>query len=252
LETKASIFQSAAAPRRTLATFIGLTLCLSIIGCGGSSSSTPTLSSLAVTPANQSITMGNTQQMTATATYSNGSTANLTSSVTWSSSAAGVATVGTGGLATSVATGSTTVSASSGGLSANTTLTVTPALVSIDVTPATSSIPVNGTQQFTAIGTYSDNSTQDLTKTAHWSSSSAGVATINNGISGGAGNRQSCRYLDHQRHFPGGEREHHSHRELNSTAIRAGNGRVSFLPPDSGRVGQNQGPSRSVFGNCLK
>jgi Bacterial Ig-like domain (group 2) len=58
-------------------------------------------------------------------------------------------------------------------------------LVSIVVTPVNPTISVGQTEQFTATGTYSAGSTQDLTKTAHWSSPSAGVATINNGVSGG-------------------------------------------------------------------
>ena len=169
----------AATVQRKLATFIGLALCLSIIGCGGSSSSTTTLSSLAVTPANMSILLGNIQQMKATATYSNGRTADLTSSVTWSSSVSGIATVSSVGLVTSVATVSTTLSASFGGVSANTTLTINPALVSIAVTPANPSIPVNGTQQIRAVGTYSDSSQQELTNTATWSSSATGVASVN-------------------------------------------------------------------------
>jgi len=36
------------------------------------------------------------------------------------------------------------------------------------------------TQQFAATGTFSDGSTQDVTLNAHWSSSSASVATIAN------------------------------------------------------------------------
>ena len=53
------------------------------------------------------------------------------------------------------------------------------ALSSITVTPANPSIKVGITQQFTAIGTYTDNTTQDLTSTATWSSSATSVATIN-------------------------------------------------------------------------
>ena len=54
-----------------------------------------------------------------------------------------------------------------------------PQLVSIAVTPATVTIGIGSTQQFTAIGTYTDNSTQNLTTTVVWSSSSE-VASINN------------------------------------------------------------------------
>ncbi len=137
------------------------------------------LASIAVTPANPSIAVGATQQFTATGTYNGGSTQNLTSTVTWGSSAPGVATITTGGLAKGVKAGASTISATLGGIAGSTTLTVTaPALVSIAVTPANPSIAVGATQQFTATGTYSDGSTQNLTSTATWSSSAPSVATI--------------------------------------------------------------------------
>ena len=144
-----------------------------------------TLVSLAVTPTNPSIAKGTKRQFTATGTYSDNTTQNLTNAVTWSSSSAGVATIsntaGSNGSATSVATGTTTITATSGSLSGSTALTVTAAsLVSISVTPTNPSIAKGTTQQFTATGTYSDNTTQNLTTAAIWSSSSAGVATISN------------------------------------------------------------------------
>src|SRR6266446_5700168 len=85
----------------------------------------PTLSSIAVTPANPSIAKGTTQQFTATGTFSDGSTQNLTSTATWSSSNTSVATINSTGLASGVATGSTTMQAISGSVSGSTTLTVT-------------------------------------------------------------------------------------------------------------------------------
>ncbi len=144
----------------------------------------PVLVSMAITPANPSIALDNTQQLTATGTYSDGSTQNLTTTATWSSSNTAIATVsnntGSQGLATSVAQGTTTITAISGSISATTVLTVTPAaLVSIAVTPAIPSIPLGTTQQFTATGSYSDGSTQNITSTAQWSSSNTSVATIN-------------------------------------------------------------------------
>lgn len=60
-------------------------------------------------------------------------------------------------------------------------LTVTtsaPTLVSIAVAPPNPVLAVGGTQQFTATGTYSDNSTQDLTSSVVWASSNTPVATI--------------------------------------------------------------------------
>ena len=57
------------------------------------------------------------------------------------------------------------------------TVNAAASLTSIAVTPASSSVVVGSTQQFTATGTYSDNSTQPLTS-ATWSSSASAVATI--------------------------------------------------------------------------
>jgi len=54
-------------------------------------------------------------------------------------------------------------------------------LLSIGVTPASQTIPVGAGQQFKATGTYSDNSTQDLTASVIWNSSETAVATITSG-----------------------------------------------------------------------
>jgi uncharacterized protein YjdB len=54
-------------------------------------------------------------------------------------------------------------------------------LTSIAVAPVTSTAPLGLTQQFTAIGTYNNGSSQDITGTAVWSSGSPSVATINAG-----------------------------------------------------------------------
>ncbi|HEX5651223.1 MAG TPA: Ig-like domain-containing protein [Steroidobacteraceae bacterium] len=143
------------------------------------------LVSIEVSPATPSIAHGLTQQFTATGLYSDNSAQDLTAQVTWTSSDAAVATVsnaaGSEGLATTTGAGSTTVSAVSGAVSGETTLTVTdPALVSIEVSPATPSIANGSTQQFTATGRYSDDSTQDLTTGITWTSSDSAVATVSN------------------------------------------------------------------------
>jgi hypothetical protein len=52
--------------------------------------------------------------------------------------------------------------------------------VSIAVTPTNPSIALKTTEQFTATGTFSDNSTQNITASVTWSSSKASVATISN------------------------------------------------------------------------
>ncbi len=141
----------------------------------------PVLVSLAVTPANPSFALGTTQNLIATGTYSDGSTLDLTALASWSTVDGNIATISAPGVATSVAVGSTSVSASSGSISGSTTLTVNPAvLVSIAVTPAIPTIPLGTTQLFTATGTYTDGSTQNITGTVQWSSDTLTVATISN------------------------------------------------------------------------
>jgi Bacterial Ig-like domain (group 2) len=142
-----------------------------------------TLQSIAVTPASPSIVTPNTQQFTATGTYSDNSTKNITSSVTWKSSNTALATIGaTTGLATGVAVGTTQITATQGTVvSPNDSLTVTAStatLQSIAVTPASPSIGIGNTVQFTATGTYSDNSTKNIATSVTWATSNALFATI--------------------------------------------------------------------------
>jgi 6-phosphogluconolactonase (cycloisomerase 2 family) len=138
-----------------------------------------TLSSIAITPASPSIALGTTQQLTATGTYSDKTTKDISSQVTWASATMTVATVSTAGLATSVKAGTSVISASLSGVTGNDTLTVTAAtLVSIAITPTKPTIAPSKTQQFTAIGTYTDKTTANLTTQVKWSSSVPTVATI--------------------------------------------------------------------------
>jgi uncharacterized protein YjdB len=140
-----------------------------------------TLQSIAVTPANPSIAKGTSQQFTATGTFSDTSTQDVTDQVTWASDTLSVATVSGTGLATAVSAGTASISASMSGITGSTRLTVTAVtLESISVSPPTPSVAKGGTQQFTATGTYSDGSTQNLSTQVTWGSSMAGVATISN------------------------------------------------------------------------
>ena len=146
------------------------------------STGTASLVSLAVTPASPSMGVGATQQLKATGTYSDNSTADLTNQVSWASGSLSVATITSGGLATGNTAGSSLITATLNGISGTATLTVTSApLVSLAVTPASPSMGVGATQQFKATGTYSDNSTADLTSQVSWSSGSLSVATITSG-----------------------------------------------------------------------
>ena len=160
---------------------------VTITATAGSFSDTATLTvvpaslvSISVTPAIPSIALGTDQQFIATGNFDDGSTQQLTS-VTWSSSDLNVASINAAGLATSTGSGTVTITASSGSVSGTASLTVTAAtLVSITVTPGNSGMAIGTTKQFTATGTFSDSSTQDITASVLWGSASPSVANINN------------------------------------------------------------------------
>jgi Bacterial Ig-like domain (group 2) len=162
---------------------------ISLAGCGNSTSTTEGASaagtsplvSISLTPPNPSFANNTSQQFTATATYANNRTSDVTESVTWISSDETRATIDKPGHVTGKGIGTATIKASAGGISGETTLTVTPAtLVSIALTPANPGIAKGTTQQFTATGAFSDNTTQDLTTSVIWSSSNTGASTISN------------------------------------------------------------------------
>ena len=136
--------------------------------------------SLQLTPTTASIAAGTTQQYSVNQIYSDGSIQPVTAGISWLSSAPSVAGINANGLATGVAAGQATISVFYNSMSATASLTVTPAvLTNIVVTPITTVVGINGNVQFTAIGVFSDNSTQDLTNQAVWFSSNANYALIN-------------------------------------------------------------------------
>lgn len=57
--------------------------------------------------------------------------------------------------------------------------TAAPSVTSIAVSPATATVSAGETQQFSAVGTFTDGSTQDITNQVTWSSSNIAVAKIN-------------------------------------------------------------------------
>jgi hypothetical protein len=146
----------------------------------------PLLKSIAITPASPAWSLGQTQQFTATGTFTDGSTQDLTTTVTWSSDSTSVATIvasGTGaGLATSVAQGTVNISAAFSGITASTQLlTVGPAALNfITVNPSNPLVALGTTQAFTANGTYSDGTSADLTTSVTWSATPnpSGAATF--------------------------------------------------------------------------
>lgn len=164
-----------------------LVTCLVMLpGCGGGSpqassgggNSGPTLQSIQISGLSGSVVAGQNLQLKATATYSNNTSSDVTSTATWSSSDTNIATVASGGVLTAKASGQCSVTAKIGTIGGSAAVSVNPALVSIAVTPSSPSVAASTQEQFVATGSYSDNSTQNLTSQVTWTSSNSAVATV--------------------------------------------------------------------------
>ncbi|HET9791673.1 MAG TPA: Ig-like domain-containing protein, partial [Candidatus Angelobacter sp.] len=134
-----------------------------------------------MSPQTSAVAAGLTQQFTATGSFSDGTSKPITS-VTWSSSDTTLATVSSTGLATTLKQGSVNISASSGTVKGNTSLVIGPAQAKgLVISPATPNIILGAaaTTQLSALVTFTDSSTVDVSATATWSSSNPTVATVN-------------------------------------------------------------------------
>jgi uncharacterized protein YjdB len=175
---------------RTLLCSVGFLAAALVAGCGGGGDQgrdpilglpAADLVSVAVTPATASVAIGATQKLVAVATYSDGSSRDVTVGAAWTSAAPAIATVNaTSGVAAGVSVGNAVVTAAFSGKSGTSTLTVLPAaLVSIAVLPANPSVNIGASQQFVAMGTFSNNTTRDISALSTFASATTTVATIN-------------------------------------------------------------------------
>lgn len=144
------------------------------------------LASIAVSPATVSLPLGMTQALAATGTYSDGSSKTIATGVVWSVNNDKV-TVNTSGVAIANAVGSSVVTATVGGVSANVAVQSTSAVlksISVATSASASSVSVAAglSQQLTALGLYSDSTTQDLSRSVKWSATGSHVAVSSSGL----------------------------------------------------------------------
>jgi trimeric autotransporter adhesin len=145
------------------------------------------LTSINVGVPNPSLASGGTEQLTATGVYSDNSTVSLTSQVAWQSSDPTVAAVSGNGVLTALKSGNVTVTATLNSISGTAGVVVNaPTLLSIAVTPAVFSIASGQSKQLSAVGTYSDGTSQDVTSQATWGSSTAAATVDSAGLVTGA------------------------------------------------------------------
>jgi hypothetical protein len=141
------------------------------------------VASLAVAPDPATVRPGATAAFTATLALADSSQLAVGGLAQWTTADPTVAAVtsnGTNrGVASGIAAGTTTITATFQA-TGSATLTVSPtapALLAIAVN-GTTTVPQNGTSQLTAIGTYDDSTTRDITSAVTWTSSSPDAATV--------------------------------------------------------------------------
>lgn len=144
-----------------------------------------TLKSLAISPTAPRIAKGFTQPFTAKASFSDGTTQDVTAMASWSVKdqiGTLVATISTKGVATAQNAGLARITARYLGQSAIATLEVTAAtLQTLSLSPENPHIAQGTTQRFTATGTFSDGTRQDVSSVVDWfvtDVTGTGVATI--------------------------------------------------------------------------
>ncbi|MFH0899557.1 MAG: Ig-like domain-containing protein, partial [Pseudomonadota bacterium] len=146
---------------------------------------TAILDRIQVEPASSEVPLGLHAKLIATGHYTDNSTEDLTAQATWTSSDNGIAAFsskdGEEGWALGVAEGDVTVSAERNGVSGSGTVKVTPAVVvAIEVAAAEASIADGLHTQLTAVGTFSDGTTRDITADVTWTSDHPDIATVSN------------------------------------------------------------------------
>ncbi|ACG74030.1 Ig domain protein group 2 domain protein [Anaeromyxobacter sp. K] len=143
------------------------------------------LQSIVVTPPFPSLPLGADLQLAATGLFSDGSARDVTAEAAWESAAPAVAAVPSPGLVHPAATGDASVSATLAGVSGATTVSVTAAtLESLDVYPGAATLARGTSTAFTALGTYSDGTSADLTAQAAWDTSGPEVTLSAPGLEG--------------------------------------------------------------------
>ncbi len=171
-----------------------IVLCLATLftlcGCGEDSDTTRSndfipLTSIDISSEYPQIANLTVNQFTATGNFSDVYDTEITAEVVWTSSDETILVISndsdTAGLATALDSGEVTVTATSTseGLSATYDFEVTDAVLStLTISPLLPSVAAGYTRQFSASGTFDDNTTQNISSVVDWTSSDETVVTI--------------------------------------------------------------------------
>jgi uncharacterized protein YjdB len=137
-------------------------------------SSSVSVSSVSVSPASTTVKLGGTFQLVASVAPSTATNKN----VTWRSANNSIATVSTTGVVTGVAAGNVVITATTedGAKTSTCNVSVVVPVTSVSINPATVSLNAGSTQAMTAVITPTNATNKNVT----WSTSNAGIATVDN------------------------------------------------------------------------
>lgn len=147
--------------------------------------SSATIRSISIQSPSPIVTAGFNLTFSAIAEMSNGSIIDITSSALWSVSNSSLASISSGALSpgrlSALSTGHLTVTASLGATSSQTSIEITNgALNSISLQPSDSFMWKGETKKFTALGTFADGTTIDISEQVIWSTSDNTKLTVDN------------------------------------------------------------------------
>jgi uncharacterized protein YjdB len=141
---------------------------------------TVTLSKLILSTGDVTMEIGDTYKLTATGIYSDDSTENLTVYADWSSENASIASIYNGTI-TAKAEGTTTIVVAYDGYTQSSNVTVTKKVKALTKNTQQLDLRKDGTATIGLTATYSDNTTENVSDKADWTSSNENVATVVNG-----------------------------------------------------------------------
>ncbi|MBQ4892334.1 Ig-like domain-containing protein, partial [Shewanella sp. MMG014] len=138
------------------------------------------ITAITVTPVKVDVAKGQTEQLIATAIYSDFTSSDVSDSVTWLVDDANTATVAPSGLLTGNEVGATFLTAQKDGVTSNTAnVDITGAVITaLTVTPAQVDIAKGQTEQLTVMATYSDSTSSDVTSSVAWLVDDTNTATV--------------------------------------------------------------------------
>jgi len=183
---------------KTLFLALSAVMMLGLSGCGTSGDpidegigGTPTppietvkLVGVQVSPANTYVLVGESEQFTATAVFSDGTTEDVTATAIWNISDKSIAVINDKGTATGISVGSVTLAATyvSGGIEQTgaaelDVLADEPTFKSLEI-DGSDIVSIGLTDQLEAIATLSDGSTYNVNDKVNWTSSNPAMATV--------------------------------------------------------------------------